>query len=433
VQGHDRRQFRIGPCLGRGGYGDVYRAAMRSPGGLETTVALKVLRQEVLVSSDAIARLRDEGRMLARINHPVVVRAYDFTMMEGRIALVTEFVDGEDLEKCLQDPGRIGLRALTYAIGQLASALDAAWNATDPGGKPLHIVHRDVKPSNVRLGRHGEVKLLDFGIARFQAIDRQTHTVSDVVMGSIPYVSPERVVERASLPEGDIFGLGCLLYEGLAGERFHRQGSLRTVSTLCSDPERYGEYLSERLSPLKGPPPLLALVRRCLSFDPAKRPAARDLAVDCEAIADELPGPTLRRWCAERSWKAEESPGPITGWHHKEAPPTPAPPTPVPAPELTSVPPPPVPSQLLVLEARPIVSVDSTEAPRALVSLPPPEPPPDSAVTVDISTLPPPQTRPRSSRRAAVGVVTFGCLGLAAGLLLTAAVVVGVGLTIGWP
>jgi serine/threonine protein kinase len=418
---------------------------MRSPGGLETTVALKVLRQDVLVSSDAIARLRDEGRMLARINHPVVVRAFDFTLLEGRIALVTEFVDGEDLESCLKDPGRIGLRALTYAIGQLASALDAAWNATDVDGKPLHIVHRDVKPSNVRLSRHGEVKLLDFGIARFQSLDRETRTVSDVVMGSVPYVSPERIVERASLPEGDIFGLGCLLYEGLASERFHRQGSLRTVSTVCSDPQRYAEYLSERTASLKAPPPLIMLVQRCLRFDPADRPAARDLAVDCEAIAEELPGPTLRRWCAERQWRVQpSSEGPITGWHHKEAPPSA--PTPPPAEVAPSVPPtvpPPVPTSLTVLDAQRIVSIDSTEAPRPVPSVPPA--PADPAVTVDIGALPQPLAIPavpappvraarrRSSLRTVLSFVTVGCLGLATGLLLMAAVVAGIGLTIGWP
>src|SRR5690349_14293429 len=107
VQGRGRRQFKIGPCLGRGGYGDVYRAAMRSPGGLETTVALKVLREGGGFSAEAISKLLDEGRLLARINHPVVVRAFDVTFIGERIGLVTEFVDGDDLERCFEEPGRI--------------------------------------------------------------------------------------------------------------------------------------------------------------------------------------------------------------------------------------------------------------------------------------------------------------------------------------
>lgn len=393
VNEQGRRQFRIGLCLGQGGYGDVYQATMRSSGGLEKIVALKVLREDVLLSEDALARLRDEGRLLARINHPVVVRAFDLTHLDGRVGLVTEFVNGDDLESCLRDPARIGVRATVQLVGQIASALDAAYTATDPDGQPLHIVHRDVKPSNVRIGRHGEVKLLDFGIARFQAIDRETHTVSDVMMGSVPYVSPERITERASLPAGDVFSLGCILYESLSRERFYRQSTLRFVSSICTAPEQYTEYLEERLRIIKDSREVIDIVDRCLRFDPAQRPTARELAITCEAVGDDLPGPTLRRWCSARNWQDQKLvDGALSGQIHTDASPT----------------------RLPNLSALSTVLRPVSDAIEPLASLPPATPKPPR--------LPRNRRHSYSSKRAAIGLASFGCLTLIVGVSLLAIV-----------
>lgn len=297
-----RRQFRIGRCLGRGGFGEVYRASMRSPGGLETPVALKILRGDLDLQDEAMRRLRDEGRMLARVTHPAVVRAHDLTRIDGRVALVTEYVEGEDLDRFLAGPDRIGPKALLEVVAALALALDAAWSTSGLDGEPLRIVHRDVKPTNVRLGRHGQVKLLDFGIARFSGADRESHTASDVVMGSLPYMAPERFVERAALPASDVFGLGCILYEGLAGAPFHLEGRLRVLSPMALDPQRYDAHLRSRLGRIEGPAEWVAVVEDCLRFDPDARPTAALLATRLEALAEAIEGPSLRRWCADRSW-----------------------------------------------------------------------------------------------------------------------------------
>ncbi len=300
----DRRQFVIGACLGRGGFGEVYRATMRSPGGLQTEVALKVLRSDLRLEADAVPRLRDEGRLLARIQHPVAVRAYDLTRLDGRLGLVTELVEGADLASAVTWPDRPGPRALLQVIGPVASALASAWEALD-GERPLRIVHRDIKPTNIRIGRHGEVKLLDFGIASFTAGDRHAKTASDVVVGSLPYMAPERFLEggRADAP-ADVFGLGCCLFEGLlAGERFHPDGKLRTLSSLALDELSWDVHAHDRIARLAGqPPPVVELVEQCLAWDPAGRPTAAMLATACEALADQLPGPSLRRWCREREW-----------------------------------------------------------------------------------------------------------------------------------
>ncbi|MCA9489452.1 MAG: protein kinase, partial [Myxococcales bacterium] len=159
------RSFTMHRCLGRGGFGEVYLADMVGRGGLSTTVAIKLLRQDLDPAGQAVKRLRDEGRLLARLDHPTILRVLDLVMLGGRAALITEYVPGEDLEACLRGDGRISTRALLQVLGRVAGALDAAWRAPlGSEGEELRLSHRDVKPSNIRVGRFGDVKLLDFGI-----------------------------------------------------------------------------------------------------------------------------------------------------------------------------------------------------------------------------------------------------------------------------
>ena len=92
------RRFELQQCLGRGSFGEVYAASMRSAGGLQTTVALKLLRSDIDLQSQAVRRLADEGRLLARLHHPAILRVYDLIRLNGRLCLITELIEGEDLE-----------------------------------------------------------------------------------------------------------------------------------------------------------------------------------------------------------------------------------------------------------------------------------------------------------------------------------------------
>ncbi len=293
------RSFRIGPCVGRGGFGEVYRATMRTSGGLETEVALKLLRPDPLRRADAGRRFRDEGRMLSRLRHPAVVRAVDWADLgDGHQALVTEFVDGADLGACCA--AGLPPRALLEVVGAVASALDASFHTPGPDGAPLRVIHRDIKPTNIRIGRHGQVRLLDFGIASFGSDEREARTESDLVVGSMPYMAPERFSERSSSPAADQYGLGCCLFEGLAGEPFHLDARLRELSALALDPHRAADHRARRLEALSGvPAEVRSLLERCLAHDPADRPSAAEVAAACESLAETTSGPTLRRWCAE--------------------------------------------------------------------------------------------------------------------------------------
>ncbi len=325
------RSFAIEDCLGRGGFGEVYRARMTQPGGLTTTVAVKVLLPGLAGGSQPVDRLRDEGRLLAALDHPAILKVVDVVELEGRVALIAEYVPGQDLHRCCAEPGPMGTRALVQAIGEVASALHAAWSAPSPEtGEPLHLLHRDVKPSNIRVGRHGEVKLLDFGIARTDAMRRDAHTATHAIVGSLPYMAPERFAGPAPGPAADVYGLGCCLYQGVVGEVPFPGLDTPQAFGLAFDRDRFAARLHESLDRLH-PDAVRRLVADCLAHDPAARPTARELTERCEALAGLLRGPTLKAWARARSWPADRPvEGPLAGRTLTDHPPTADAPPPTP-------------------------------------------------------------------------------------------------------
>ena len=292
----------------------MYRAVMRSSGGLETVVAVKVLHRTGHLPPGAEARLRDEARFLSRIHHPVVVQALALVWIEDRPALVTEYVPGMDLAECLLQQPKLEVRALLELIGQVAAGLEVA-HGLDGDGSTHPVIHRDVKPSNIRVGHHGQVRLLDFGIALSADPERRADTRTDVVVGSVPYMAPERFLERHSTPAVDIYGLGCCLFEALVGERLHAEASMRELASLALSAERHAEFLERRLARLSpGSGTHFDLLRRSLSHRARDRPDAGEIADICERAAAALPGPTLKRWCAQAAWPpASELEGALTG------------------------------------------------------------------------------------------------------------------------
>jgi len=299
------RTFTITHCLGRGGFGEVYRASMSSAGGLEADVAVKVLRRDIDPTGQAVQRLRDEGRLLARLNHPTILKVHDLVILEGRIALVTEFVDGEDLTDCVVGQHSISPRALLEVIGQVASALAAAWDTPlEEGTGTLQLVHRDIKPSNIRIGRHGEVKLLDFGIARTDSVEREARTSTNMMVGSPPYMAPERFLDGIIRPGSDVFSLGAALFEGVVHERLHGDRPIPMLASLAVDRENYEGHIVDRLGLLPDdfPEEFSDLLCDMLAWIPEDRPTSADLAARCELLADAVKGKSLARWCRDRNW-----------------------------------------------------------------------------------------------------------------------------------
>ncbi|MEQ1503753.1 MAG: serine/threonine-protein kinase [Myxococcota bacterium] len=307
-----QRQFHIHHCLGRGGYGEVYRATMMAAGGIQNDVAVKLLRVDVDPGNEAVRRLRDEGRLLAVLRHPAILRVFDLALLEGRIGLVTEYVEGEDVAALI---GVLSVRASVEVIAVVAEALDAAWNTPRPDGRPLRLIHRDIKPSNIRIGRHGEVKVLDFGIARSmdESPDREARTGTGSTVGSLAYMAPERFGRTAPGPEADVFGLGCTLYEALCGARLFEDAIPVEMFRLASDAGVYEAHVVAALDrlPVDLDPELRGLLARMLAYQPAARPTSAEVRAACESLAERLDGEPLRRWARERVWP---NPSTVSGY-----------------------------------------------------------------------------------------------------------------------
>jgi serine/threonine protein kinase len=254
-----------------------------------------------------VKRLRDEGRMLAILDHPCIVRVIEMTLIRGRVALVTEYLDGVDLARCCRPPRLLPPKVIVGALGEVASALHCAWTTLSPEtGKPLELIHRDVKPENIRIGRHGEVKLLDFGIARTTEMFRHARTA----IGDLPftpgYAAPEAFTKGFQGSASDVYALGVTMFRLLAGERLYEEMELADQVTICCLPERYAPFLRQRLTKVSAPEPVVGLLRDMLAYEPLDRPTAAEVEARCTSIADALDGPTHVRWA-----RATDFPEPI--------------------------------------------------------------------------------------------------------------------------
>ncbi|MEN0064760.1 MAG: protein kinase [Myxococcota bacterium] len=328
------RRFRLHGLLGRGGHGEVYRATMWREGGVQSEVAVKILSTELEPGSDPVRRLEDEGRILGALDHPVILQVYDLIELGGRVALVTEFVDGVDLHDAIHT-GALELRGLVQTVGMVADALHVAWSTPGTDGRPMRLIHRDIKPQNIRLGIHGQVKLLDFGIAQAtQLLHRRQG--ADALMGSGPYLPPERLVDPAPplTSKVDVWGLGCVLYEGLSGERLMDGITLDMMYDLGDHLDRFQAFVEARLRELPPLPKIRPLLAPMLSIDPRSRPSAGEIAEACDELAESVPGTGLLRWARTRNWNTGASEGPLTSRQLIEG---------APSMDLGSVPPPPPP------------------------------------------------------------------------------------------
>ncbi len=288
--------FEMVQCLGRGGFGEVYLANHTSS-GLTKRVAVKVLKTRSKKGSQALERMRDEARMLAVLDHPAILTVHELTRLAGRVALVAEFVDGVDLARVCQPERLLPPRVVMLAMAEVAAALHCAWVTPSPDtGEPLRLVHRDVKPENIRLSKHGEVKLLDFGIARTEELGREALTATGQMPFTPGYTPPEMFGEKPSIGDyTDVYALGATTFRLLTGERFFEGVKLKQQVNLAADQGAYDAYLRERLEAIPGNA-LRQLLWCCLAFRREERPSAELLAEKLNAIGDAMEGPNPWRW-----------------------------------------------------------------------------------------------------------------------------------------
>jgi len=290
------RRFELIERIGAGAFGEVFLANQISGAGFSRAVALKLLHPERFDEDDAARRIRDEARVLGRLHHPHIVTVMDLVRLDTQWAVVMEHVEGADLEHVLLALAKAGrvfpAAAVLELVSHVADALDAAYNAEGPDGGPLRVVHRDIKPANLRLTPNGDIKVLDFGIARARMAGREARTGAYVI-GTQRYMAPERIAGRDQGPHGDVYGLAATAFELLTGEPLGRSPVLA---------DRHAVWVRERLATLDG---LLAgpvdarrrvagLLLECLSGEPLDRPRAADLSERAAAVARQLPGEDLR-------------------------------------------------------------------------------------------------------------------------------------------
>ncbi len=227
-------KFRVFATLGRGGMADVFLAAARGLAGFNKLVVLKTLREARVTDPAFVSMFLDEARLAARLNHPNVVHTYEIGEHEDAYFIAMEYLEGQPLHRVVRALARRGLRmAPTMAAHLLAEALRGlhyAHEMTDYDGSSLGIVHRDVSPQNLHVAYDGQMRVLDFGIAK--AALNTSETQVGVLKGKFSYMSPEQAsgddVDRRS----DIFSAGIVLWEILTGERLFRGDNAITLSKL---------------------------------------------------------------------------------------------------------------------------------------------------------------------------------------------------------
>ncbi len=205
--------------LGKGGMGQVHLAMSRGPRGFVKLVVLKSLKAE-LRGDEATSRLfHQEARISARLAHPNLVQTYEIIEEDGAPTMVLEYVEGQTLATILEEPAQNLSRELHLAVlTKVLSGLHAAHELHDFDGIPLSLVHRDISPQNVMLQYDGQVKVLDFGIAKAARSNIATET--GILKGKIRYMAPEQLPGDAQDRRVDVFAVGVMMWEALAGARF---------------------------------------------------------------------------------------------------------------------------------------------------------------------------------------------------------------------
>jgi eukaryotic-like serine/threonine-protein kinase len=273
-------RYRLLKSLGAGGQAEVFKANYSGPGGFERTVVVKRILPGNCEDPDFLRMFAAEARILGMLHHPNVVQAYDVGETDGTLFLVLEYVDGPSLGRLLralrgaQHP--LPLAVAAYFARELCRALDYVHGLRNSDGAPLNVIHRDVTPSNVVLTSTGSLKLLDFGIAKYDSSDVQTR--HRAVKGKPAYLAPEAIEGRRLDARVDLFSAGVILHEMLTlSPLFGADSELAVLHKVMEMP-----IAPPSASREDTPPALDAIVMKALERDPDRRYAsaaqmARDL------------------------------------------------------------------------------------------------------------------------------------------------------------
>ena len=294
------KKYRILHELGAGGAAHVFLAVARGPVGFHKLVVLKVPKPHLAGDPDFQRMFTREAQLAARLNHPNIVQTFEVVTARGLPVIVMEYLEGQPLSAILSavrsdEPRPAATRNLDFPLAMhlrvLVDALNGlhfAHELTDYDGSVLGVVHRDMSPHNVFVTFQGEVKVLDFGVAKLAEVEAETRTVR----GKLRYMPPEQLGCRRVDRRADIFAVGVMLWEAMVGQRlwkgrFNEEIRRRVLNGDIPPPSRVRRDV---------PPELEAICLRALAHDPEARPAtAADLGRELEQFLSELGPPVPSR------------------------------------------------------------------------------------------------------------------------------------------
>jgi serine/threonine protein kinase len=268
--------------IGHGGMAEVFLAAAKGPAGFTKLSVVKRLHPHLEEEQTLVGMFLDEARLAARLNHPNVVQTFDVGDVDGLHYLAMEYLEGQSLARLLKRIARSGERiplALACRIfTEALHGLEYAHTLEDYDGTPLGVVHRDISPGNLFLTYEGQVKVLDFGIAK--AGTQLTETRAGQVKGKFAYIAPEQARSGQHDLRADLWSLGVVMWEVFAGRRLFKGDS--EISTLNNALRSDIVQLDQAVDV---PPELSAIVDRALQRDPERRyRSARELREDLDGF-----------------------------------------------------------------------------------------------------------------------------------------------------
>lgn len=283
--------------LGKGGMAEVFKAELTGPEGFAKVVALKVLHSEVEKNDRQERALIDEARLCGLLDHGNVVRVHEFGKYCGRYYLAMEYMDGwsvgQLLNFCRAQRQWLPVTVAVEIMLMVCRGVHYAHARVDRDGKPMKIVHRDLKPDNIMVSRGGDVKVMDFGIAR--ATTQSEATKTGLTRGTPTCMSPEQITGMRELDHrSDIFALGIMLTE-LIALRLAFTGDvalelMHKILEVKKDEQAMASVLKRALS-------VMPIIERCLQLEPDRRfQTVADMARALREATADLQGPSLAEW-----------------------------------------------------------------------------------------------------------------------------------------
>ncbi len=286
---HPYGQYVLVRKLAEGGMAEIFLAKLLGADGFERNVVIKRMLSNLSSIPDFVEMFRDEARLAARLSHPNIIQIHELGFIEGCYYICMEYLAGEDFSTTLRQAGRkrqyTPLPIVMRTMVDAARGLHFAHDFTNESGQPLHIVHRDISPSNLYVTYQGQVKVLDFGIAK--ASSRLVQTRTGVVKGKYIYMAPEQARGEEVDRRADIFSLGVSLYESVTNVRpFARENDLAVLNALLT-----GDFMPPAQLRRDLPKELEAVVLKAMALRPEDRYATASEFADAleHCLAGKVP------------------------------------------------------------------------------------------------------------------------------------------------